>query len=50
MSVTLTSSDSEQVTLEDFLENCRAQTLLGDLGDDGEMDDDENVNWIIFLQ
>ncbi|XP_063240551.1 E3 ubiquitin-protein ligase HECTD1 isoform X2 [Bacillus rossius redtenbacheri] len=41
MSLTSTSSDSEQ----DFLESCRAPTLLGDLEDDDEMpepDDDEN--------
>uniref|UniRef100_A0A336LX55 E3 ubiquitin-protein ligase n=1 Tax=Culicoides sonorensis TaxID=179676 RepID=A0A336LX55_CULSO len=42
MSLTSTSSDSEQVSLEDFLESCRAPTLLGDLDDDDEMDDDEN--------
>lgn len=28
MSLTSTSSDSEQVSLEDFLESCRAPTLL----------------------
>lgn len=47
MSLTSTaSSDSEQVSLEDFLESCRANTLLGDLEDDEDMedenDDDEN--------
>ncbi|XP_062549272.1 E3 ubiquitin-protein ligase Ufd4 isoform X4 [Armigeres subalbatus] len=46
MSLTSTSSDSEQVSLEDFLEQCRAPTLLGDLDDDEDMedenDDDEN--------
>ncbi|KFB39857.1 AGAP009511-PA-like protein [Anopheles sinensis] len=46
MSLTSTSSDSEQVSLEDFLEQCRAPTLLGDLEDDEDMedenDDDEN--------
>nr|XP_049465855.1 E3 ubiquitin-protein ligase Ufd4 isoform X1 [Anopheles coluzzii]XP_049465856.1 E3 ubiquitin-protein ligase Ufd4 isoform X1 [Anopheles coluzzii]XP_049465858.1 E3 ubiquitin-protein ligase Ufd4 isoform X1 [Anopheles coluzzii] len=46
MSLTSTSSDSEQVSLEDFLEQCRAPTLLGDLEDDedieDENDDDEN--------
>ncbi|KAK7791453.1 hypothetical protein R5R35_010932 [Gryllus longicercus] len=43
MSLTSTSSDSEQVSLEDFLETCRAPTLLADLEDDDEMpDDDEN--------
>lgn len=36
MSLTSTSSDSEQVSLEDFLESCRAPTLLGELEDDGE--------------
>lgn len=45
MSLTSTSSDSEQVSLEDFLESCRAPTLLGDLDDDDEMDDDENVSF-----
>ncbi|XP_021929507.1 E3 ubiquitin-protein ligase HECTD1 isoform X4 [Zootermopsis nevadensis] len=45
MSLTSTSSDSEQVSLEDFLESCRAPTLLAELEDDDEMpepDDDEN--------
>lgn len=47
MSLTSTaSSDSEQVSLEDFLESCRPSTLLGDLEDDEDMedenDDDEN--------
>ncbi|XP_044733919.1 E3 ubiquitin-protein ligase HECTD1 isoform X2 [Chrysoperla carnea] len=43
MSLTSTSSDSEQVSLEDFLESCRAPTLLAELDDDDEMgDDDEN--------
>uniref|UniRef100_A0A1Q3G3F2 E3 ubiquitin-protein ligase n=2 Tax=Culex tarsalis TaxID=7177 RepID=A0A1Q3G3F2_CULTA len=46
MSLTSTNSDSEQVSLEDFLEQCRAPTLLGDLEDDEDMedenDDDEN--------
>ncbi|KAL3265554.1 hypothetical protein HHI36_009759 [Cryptolaemus montrouzieri] len=48
MSLTSTSSDSEQVSLEDFLESCRAPTLLAELDDDEEMgedddnDDDEN--------
>lgn len=40
MSVTSTSSDSEQVSLEDFLESCRPPTLLGELDDDEDMDDD----------
>lgn len=38
MSLTSTSSDSEQVSLEDFLESCRAPTLLGELLDDGDGD------------
>ncbi|XP_060532522.1 E3 ubiquitin-protein ligase Ufd4 isoform X2 [Cylas formicarius] len=44
MSLTSTSSDSEQVSLEDFLESCRAPTLLAELDDDEEMgeNDDEN--------
>ncbi|XP_074030515.1 ubiquitin fusion-degradation 4-like isoform X2 [Leptinotarsa decemlineata] len=48
MSLTSTSSDSEQVSLEDFLESCRAPTLLAeldddeDMGDDDDNDDDEN--------
>uniref|UniRef100_A0A1B6DIC7 E3 ubiquitin-protein ligase n=1 Tax=Clastoptera arizonana TaxID=38151 RepID=A0A1B6DIC7_9HEMI len=48
MSLTSTSSDSEQVSLEDFLESCRAPTLLAELEDTDEMpdeddnDDDEN--------
>uniref|UniRef100_A0A6M2E2R0 E3 ubiquitin-protein ligase n=1 Tax=Xenopsylla cheopis TaxID=163159 RepID=A0A6M2E2R0_XENCH len=42
MSLTSTSSDSEQVSLEDFLESCRAPTLLGELDDDEEMEDDDN--------
>ncbi|XP_046664774.1 E3 ubiquitin-protein ligase HECTD1 isoform X3 [Homalodisca vitripennis] len=43
MSMTSTSSDSEQVSLEDFLESCRAPTLLAELEDDDEMpDEDEN--------
>lgn len=37
MSLTSTSSDSEQVSLEDFLESCRAPTLLAELDDDEEM-------------
>ncbi|EDW86666.2 uncharacterized protein Dwil_GK23521 [Drosophila willistoni] len=40
MSLTSTSSDSEQVSLEDFLESCRAPALLGDLDDDDDMDED----------
>lgn len=43
MSLTSTSSDSEQVSLEDFLESCRAPTLLGELEDDGE--DVDEVSW-----
>ncbi|KAG8236030.1 hypothetical protein J437_LFUL015408, partial [Ladona fulva] len=45
MSLTSTSSDSEQVSLEDFLESCRAPTLLAELEDDDELpeaEDDEN--------
>ncbi|XP_069182470.1 E3 ubiquitin-protein ligase HECTD1 isoform X17 [Procambarus clarkii] len=44
MSLTSTSSDSEQVSLEDFLESCRASTLLAELTDDElpDPDDDEN--------
>ncbi|XP_030384649.1 E3 ubiquitin-protein ligase Ufd4 [Scaptodrosophila lebanonensis] len=42
MSLTSTSSDSEQVSLEDFLESCRAPTLLGDMDDDDEMDEDND--------
>lgn len=42
MSLTSTSSDSEQVSLEDFLESCRAPTLLGELEDDEDMDDDND--------
>ncbi|CAH0382752.1 unnamed protein product [Bemisia tabaci] len=43
MSLTSTSSDSEQVSFDDFLENCRAPTLLAELEDDDEIqDDDEN--------
>lgn len=37
MSLTSTSSDSEQVSLEDFLESCRAPTLLAEMDDDEEM-------------
>ncbi|XP_049940581.1 E3 ubiquitin-protein ligase Ufd4 isoform X3 [Schistocerca serialis cubense] len=39
MSLTSTSSDSEQVSLEDFLESCRAPTLLAELEDDDEIPD-----------
>ncbi|XP_026465706.1 E3 ubiquitin-protein ligase Ufd4 isoform X4 [Ctenocephalides felis] len=42
MSLTSTSSDSEQVSLEDFLESCRAPTLLGELEDDEEIEDEDN--------
>lgn len=41
MSLTSTSSDSEQVSFEDFLDSCRGPTLLGDLEDD-EIDEDED--------
>ncbi|XP_048516518.1 E3 ubiquitin-protein ligase Ufd4 isoform X1 [Dendroctonus ponderosae] len=44
MSLTSTSSDSEQVSLEDFLETCRAPTLLAELEDDEEMGDNEDDN------
>lgn len=46
MSLTSTSSDSEQVSLEDFLETCRPPTLLGESDEfddiDDETVDDEN--------
>jgi E3 ubiquitin-protein ligase HECTD1 len=45
MSLTSTSSDSEQVSLEDFLESCRPPTLLGESDDFDDLDetvDDEN--------
>ncbi|XP_077299031.1 ubiquitin fusion-degradation 4-like isoform X2 [Arctopsyche grandis] len=48
MSLTSTSSDSEQVSLEDFLESCRAPTLLPagyedeDEGEDGIDDNNED--------
>lgn len=42
MSLTSTSSDSEQVSFEDFLDSCRAPTLLGELEDEEEMDDDND--------
>uniref|UniRef100_A0A1B0ANY5 E3 ubiquitin-protein ligase n=1 Tax=Glossina palpalis gambiensis TaxID=67801 RepID=A0A1B0ANY5_9MUSC len=42
MSLTSTSSDSEQVSLEDFLESCRAPALLGDMDDDDEMEEDND--------
>nr|XP_016939130.1 E3 ubiquitin-protein ligase Ufd4 [Drosophila suzukii]XP_016939137.1 E3 ubiquitin-protein ligase Ufd4 [Drosophila suzukii] len=42
MSLTSTSSDSEQVSLEDFLESCRAPALLGDLDDEDDMDEDND--------
>lgn len=44
MSLTSTSSDSEQVSLEDFLESCRAPTLLAELEDDEDMGPDEDEN------
>lgn len=37
-----TSSDSEQVSLEDFLESCRAPQLLADLEDDEDIDDEND--------
>lgn len=42
MSLTSTSSDSEQVSLEDFLESCRAPPLLSDMEGDVEMDFDND--------
>jgi E3 ubiquitin-protein ligase HECTD1 len=46
MSLTSTSSDSEQVSLEDFLETCRQPTLLGESDEfddiEDETVDDEN--------
>lgn len=46
MSLTSTSSDSEQVSLEDFLETCRPPTLLGESDEfddiEDETVDDEN--------
>lgn len=46
MSLTSTSSDSEQVSLEDFLESCRPPTLLGESDEfddiEDETVDDEN--------
>lgn len=44
MSLTSNSSDSEQVSFEDFLESCRAPTLLAELEDDDDMGDDEDEN------
>lgn len=41
MSLTSTSSDSEQVSLEDFLDSCRPPTLLAELDDDEDMGEDE---------
>ncbi|XP_065207160.1 E3 ubiquitin-protein ligase HECTD1 isoform X3 [Planococcus citri] len=43
MSLTSASTDSERVSLEDFLESCRGPALLADLEDDDQLpDDDEN--------
>lgn len=47
MSLTSTSSDSEQVSFEDFLDSCRLDscrgpTLLGELDDEEEMDEDND--------
>lgn len=42
MSLTSTSSDSEQVSLEDFLESCRAPTLLGDMEDEDDMEEEND--------
>ncbi|XP_073986001.1 ubiquitin fusion-degradation 4-like isoform X6 [Rhodnius prolixus] len=44
MSLTSTSSDSEQVSLEDFLESCRGPTLLAELEDDDMPDEEEHEN------
>lgn len=43
LSMSLTSSDSEQVSLEDFLESCRAGTLLAELEDDDELPEPDEV-------
>ena len=43
MSLASTSSESEQVSLQDFLESCRTSTLLADLTDD-ELADEEDEN------
>lgn len=40
MSLTSTSSDSEQVSLEDFLESCRPPTLLGESDDFDDLEDE----------
>ncbi|CAO1338887.1 unnamed protein product [Diamesa serratosioi] len=40
LTMSLTSSDSEQVSLEDFLESCRPPTLMGESDDYDEMEDD----------
>lgn len=42
MSLTSTSSDSEQVSLEDFLDSCRPPTLLAELDDDEDMGDEDD--------
>ncbi|XP_050673822.1 E3 ubiquitin-protein ligase Ufd4-like [Leptidea sinapis] len=42
LSLTSTSSESEQVSLDDFLESCRAPTLLTELEDDDDGDDDSD--------
>lgn len=42
MSLTSTSSESEQVSFEDFLESCRAPALLGELEDEEDIDDDND--------
>ncbi|XP_043220195.1 E3 ubiquitin-protein ligase HECTD1-like [Amphibalanus amphitrite] len=42
MSLTSNSSDSEQVSLEDFLESCRHTTLLAELTDDDELADEND--------
>lgn len=42
MSLTSTSSDSEQVSLEDFLDSCRHQPLLGEIDDEDDMDEEND--------
>ncbi|XP_065564117.1 E3 ubiquitin-protein ligase HECTD1-like isoform X3 [Artemia franciscana] len=40
----LSSSESEQVSLEDFLESCRATTLLAELEDDDDVPEEGDEN------
>lgn len=49
MSLTSTSSDSEQVSLEDFLESCRAPTLLAEMDDDEEMGKNNTIIYLFSL-